>query len=62
MVLPFLSKVSLTKMGKVAVIGAGGSRSLRPSPDMIHDQQDVFGSWVTSIWLMEDLLQRIVRC
>jgi threonine dehydrogenase-like Zn-dependent dehydrogenase len=28
---------------------------------MIHDQKTVFGSWVTSIWLMEDLVERIVR-
>jgi threonine dehydrogenase-like Zn-dependent dehydrogenase len=28
---------------------------------MIHDQKTVYGSWVTSIWLMEDLVERIVR-
>ncbi|MGA7882980.1 MAG: alcohol dehydrogenase, partial [Terrimicrobiaceae bacterium] len=26
-----------------------------------HDQKTVYGSWVTSIWLMEDLVERIVR-
>jgi threonine dehydrogenase-like Zn-dependent dehydrogenase len=28
---------------------------------MIHDQKTIYGSWVTSIWLMEDLVERIVR-
>jgi len=35
--------------------------ALKPSYDMIHDQKTVYGSWVTSIWLMEDLVERIVR-
>jgi threonine dehydrogenase-like Zn-dependent dehydrogenase len=26
-----------------------------------HDQKTIYGSWVTSIWLMEDLVERIVR-
>ncbi|MGA7903290.1 MAG: alcohol dehydrogenase, partial [Terrimicrobiaceae bacterium] len=38
-----------------------GTLGLKPSPDMIHDQKTVYGSWVTSIWLMEDLVERIVR-
>jgi threonine dehydrogenase-like Zn-dependent dehydrogenase len=49
------------KWGRVALVGEGGTLSLSPSPDMIHDQKTVYGSWVTSIWLMEDLVQRIVR-
>jgi threonine dehydrogenase-like Zn-dependent dehydrogenase len=28
---------------------------------MIHDQKTVYGSWVTSIWRMEELVERIVR-
>ena len=40
-----------------------GGRNVGPQPsyDMIHDQKTVYGSWVTSIWLMEDLVERIVR-
>ena len=34
---------------------------LNPSPDMIHDQKTIFGSWVTSIWKMEELVERLVR-
>ena len=32
-----------------------------PSPDIIHDQKTIFGSWVTSTWLMEELVERLVR-
>jgi threonine dehydrogenase-like Zn-dependent dehydrogenase len=49
------------KWGKIALVGEGGTLALKPSPDMIHDQKTVYGSWVTSIWLMEDLVERIVR-
>jgi len=49
------------KWGKIALVGEGGTLSLSPSPDMIHDQKTIYGSWVTSIWLMEELVERIVR-
>ena len=49
------------KWGRIALVGEGGTLGLSPSPDMIHDQKTVYGSWVTSIWLMEDLVERIVR-
>ncbi|MBV8277628.1 MAG: zinc-binding dehydrogenase [Verrucomicrobia bacterium] len=49
------------KWGRIALVGEGGTLGLSPSPDLIHDQKTVYGSWVTSIWLMEDLVQRIVR-
>ena len=44
------------KWGKIALVGEGGTLTLSPSYDMIHDQKTVYGSWVTSIWLMEDLV------
>jgi len=28
---------------------------------MIHDQKTLYGSWVTNIWRMEELVERIVR-
>ena len=34
---------------------------LQPSPDMIHDQKTLYGSWVTSTWKMEELVERLVR-
>ena len=47
--------------GKIAFVGEGGTVHFNPSPDMIHDQKTIYGSWVTSIWLMEDLVERLVR-
>ena len=47
--------------GKIAFIGEGGTVHFNPSPDIIHGQKSIYGSWVTSIWKMEDLVERIVR-
>lgn len=49
------------KWGKIAMVGEGGSVTFNPSPDLIHDQKTIYGSWVTSIWLMEELVERLVR-
>jgi threonine dehydrogenase-like Zn-dependent dehydrogenase len=49
------------KWGKIAFVGEGGAVEFNPSPDMIHDQKTIYGSWVTSIWLMEELVERLVR-
>jgi threonine dehydrogenase-like Zn-dependent dehydrogenase len=49
------------KWGKIVLIGEGGSMQLNPSPDMIHDQKTIYGSWVTSTWLTEELVERLVR-
>jgi threonine dehydrogenase-like Zn-dependent dehydrogenase len=47
--------------GKIAFVGEGGTVAFNPSPDIIHDQKTIIGSWVTSIWRMEDLVERLVR-
>ncbi len=47
--------------GKMVMIGEGGTVEFNPSPDIIHDQKTIYGSWVTSIWKMEELVERIVR-
>lgn len=47
--------------GKVAFVGEGGTLTINPSPDIIHDQKTIYGSWVTSIWRMEDLVELLVR-
>ena len=47
--------------GDVAFVGEGGSCTFQPSPDIIHDQKKIHGSWVTSIWLMEELIERLDR-
>ena len=49
------------KWGKICFIGEGGSCEFQPSRDIIHDQKEIHGSWVTYIWRMEELLERLVR-
>jgi len=49
------------KWGDIVFVGEGGTVEFNPSPDIIHDQKTIYGSWVTSIWKMEDLAERIVR-
>ncbi len=49
------------KWGRIALVGEGGTLAINPSPDMIHDQKTIYGSWVTSTWLMEELVERLVR-
>ena len=48
------------KWGRIVFLGEGGRVEFQPSPDLIHDQKTVFGSWVTSTWLMEELVERLV--
>jgi threonine dehydrogenase-like Zn-dependent dehydrogenase len=48
------------KWGRVVLLGEGGGLQFNPSPDLIHEQKTVFGSWVTSTWLMEELVDRLV--
>ena len=49
------------KWGKVALVGEGGNVEFQPSPDIIHEQISIHGSWVTSIWMMEELVERLSR-
>jgi threonine dehydrogenase-like Zn-dependent dehydrogenase len=49
------------KWGKMVMVGEGGTVTFHPSPDIIHDQKTIYGSWVTSTWLMEELVERLVR-
>ena len=49
------------KWGKICFLGEGGTVAFDPSADMIHDQKTLYGSWVTNIWRMEELVERIVR-
>ncbi len=56
-----LSIRATRKWGKIAFVGEGGTVEFNPSPDIIHDQKTIYGSWVTSIWKMEELVERLVR-
>jgi threonine dehydrogenase-like Zn-dependent dehydrogenase len=49
------------KWGRIVFLGEGGRVEFNPSPDMIHDQKTIYGSWVTSTWLMDQLVERLVR-
>ena len=49
------------RWGRVCFLGEGGGVAFQPSPDIIHDQKTIYGSWVTSIWRMEELVERLVR-
>jgi len=49
------------KWGRIVFLGEGGRVEFNPSPDIIHDQKTIYGSWVTSTWLMEELAERLVR-
>jgi threonine dehydrogenase-like Zn-dependent dehydrogenase len=49
------------KWGKIVFIGEGGDVTFQPSPDIIHDQKTIYGSWVTNLWRMEELVERIER-
>jgi len=42
-------------------LGEGGTVEFEPSRDIIHDQKTIYGSWVTNIWRMEELVERLVR-
>lgn len=49
------------KWGKIVFVGEGGTCEFLPSPDIIHDQKTIYGSWVTNLWRMEELVERLVR-
>jgi threonine dehydrogenase-like Zn-dependent dehydrogenase len=47
--------------GHCAFVGEGGTVKFNPSPDIIHNQITIHGSWVTSLGNMEDLVEKLVR-
>jgi len=47
--------------GRVAFVGEGGSVSFQPSPDIIHKQITIYGSWVTSVGNLEELVEKLSR-
>jgi threonine dehydrogenase-like Zn-dependent dehydrogenase len=47
------------KWGRVAYIGEGSTVEFAPSEDLMHWQKTIHGSWVTSIWRMEELTSLI---
>jgi threonine dehydrogenase-like Zn-dependent dehydrogenase len=49
------------RFGRCAFVGEGGRLEVDVSPVLIHRQITVHGSWVTSVWRMEELVERLVR-
>ena len=47
--------------GKIVFVGEGNTVNFNPSPDIIHPQKTIYGSWVTSLWKMEELVEHLVR-
>ena len=47
--------------GRVAFVGEGGTVSFEPSPAIIHKQITIYGSWVTSVPHLRDLIERLVH-
>ena len=45
----------------MAMVGEGNDVTFRPSEDIMHGQKTIYGSWVTSLWRMEELVERLVR-
>lgn len=56
-----LSIQGTRQWGKVAFVGEGNSVSFEPSRDIIHKQITIYGSWVTSVPHLEDLVEKIGR-
>ena len=47
--------------GRVAFVGEGSDVQFDVSPELIHPQKTIYGSWVTSLGHMADLCERLVR-
>ena len=47
--------------GRTVFVGEGGTVQFEPSRDIIHKQITIYGSWVTSIPHLEDLVEKLVR-
>lgn len=49
------------RWGRCVFVGEGGRLDLDVSQALIHTQLTVYGSWVTSVWRMEELVERLAR-
>lgn len=56
-----LAILGTARWGRVGFVGEGNTVQFEPSPDIIHKQITIFGSWVTSIAHMEDAAQHLGR-
>jgi threonine dehydrogenase-like Zn-dependent dehydrogenase len=49
------------RYGRCVLVGEGGRLELDASPDVIHQQLRIEGSWVTSTWRMQELVENLAR-
>lgn len=56
-----LSIQGTRQWGRCAFVGEGGTVEFEPSRDIIHKQITIYGSWVTSLGHLEDLVERLVH-
>jgi D-arabinose 1-dehydrogenase-like Zn-dependent alcohol dehydrogenase len=47
--------------GRVVWVGEGHTTTIEPSPQMLHKQLTVMGTWVCALWQLEDLMAFMVR-
>jgi len=47
--------------GRVAFVGEGNLTTINPSPQMLHKQLTVIGSWVFGLWELRELADFLVR-
>ena len=47
--------------GRCCLVGEGGSLTLKPSPDIIHRQLNLMGSWTFSTGVLKELAEWIVE-
>jgi propanol-preferring alcohol dehydrogenase len=47
--------------GRVAFVGEGNETTIRPSPQMLHKQLTVIGSWVFGLWELRELAGFLLR-
>jgi 2-desacetyl-2-hydroxyethyl bacteriochlorophyllide A dehydrogenase len=49
------------RWGRCVLVGEGNRLDIDVSSTLIHRQLTVYGSWVTSVWRMEELVERLAR-
>ena len=50
------------KWGSMVLVGEGGPMAMpNVSDELIHDQKTLVGSWVSSTWRMQELVEKLVR-
>ena len=51
----------IRQWGRCAFVGEGGTVEFEPSRDIIHKQITIYGSWVTSVAHLEELVEKLHR-